>query len=140
MATTKFVLSKSQSQKKNNSNLSMLMLRYSHQKEVTYFTTTKNIDDGYWDGKRQKVKRSCPGSDRLNIFINIIKQKVEDICNGILIDGGNPTTTMVKNYTMNRSRKTKRKPNSLFLIMPKNLLKCQRSIKRREQLKPIEQQ
>ena len=96
MATTKFVLSKSQSQKKNKSNLSMLMLRYSHKKAVTYFTTSKNIEDKYWDARNQQVKRSYPGSDRLNILIKKVKQRVEDISNGILIEGGEPIPRIVK--------------------------------------------
>ncbi len=85
MATFKFVLSKSQHQKKTRSNLSMLMLRYTHKKRVTYFTTHKNIEDKYWDAKNQKVKRKYPGSVRFNILIKKIRQRVEDIANGILI-------------------------------------------------------
>ncbi|MCH7524126.1 MAG: hypothetical protein IIC74_03715 [Bacteroidetes bacterium] len=47
MATFKFVLNKSQYQKKTRNNQSMLMLRYTHKKRVTYFTTHKNIEDKY---------------------------------------------------------------------------------------------
>ncbi|GAB5565169.1 MAG: site-specific integrase [Winogradskyella sp.] len=115
MATTKFVLSKSQSQKKNKSNLSMLMLRYSHQKKVTYFTTSKNIEDKYWDTKNQKIKRSYPGSDRLNILINKLKQKVEDISNGILIQGGNPIPQLVKQiYNQDRQVALKKTQYTFF--------------------------
>ena len=96
MATLKFVLNKSQNQKKTNSPESMLMLRYTHKKKVTYFTTHKNIGDEYWDAKNQKVKRSYSGSDRFNIYLTTIKQKVDDIVNGLLINGEDPTTTYVK--------------------------------------------
>lgn len=96
MATLKFVLSKSQHQKKTNSQESMLMLRYTHKKEVTYFTTHKNIEDKYWDEKAQLVKRSYSGSDRFNIYIKTIRQKVEDIVNGLLISGEEPYKDYVK--------------------------------------------
>jgi len=96
MATLKFVLSKSQHQKKIKSPESMLMLRYSHKKKVTYFTTHKNIRDDYWDVKNQKIKRSYSGSDRFNIYLTTIKQKVDDIVNGLLIKGEDPTTIYVK--------------------------------------------
>lgn len=96
MATMKFVLSKSQHQRKINSNLSMLMLRYSHQKQVTYFYTSRNLEDRYWDDKGQQVKRSYSGSDRFNIFLNKFRQKVEDIINELMINGENPETARVK--------------------------------------------
>ncbi|NRR91387.1 site-specific integrase [Winogradskyella undariae] len=96
MATLKFVLSKSQHQKKIKSPESMLMLRYSHKKKVTYFTTHKNVRDDYWDVKNQKIKRSYSGSDRFNIYLTTIKQKVDDIVNGLLIKGEDPGTIYVK--------------------------------------------
>lgn len=96
MATLKSVLNKSQHQKKTNSPESMVMYRYSYKKKVTYFTTHKNIRDEYWDAKNQKVKRSYPGSDRFNIYLNTIRQKIDDIVNGLLIKGEDPTTTYVK--------------------------------------------
>lgn len=96
MATLKFVLNKSQHQKKINSPESMLMLYYSHKKKVTYFSTHKNIRDDFWDSKNQKVKRSYSGSDRFNIYLTTIKQKVEDIVNELLIKGEDPTTNYVK--------------------------------------------
>ncbi|MBU2926718.1 site-specific integrase [Winogradskyella psychrotolerans] len=72
------------------------MLRYTHKKKVTYFTTHKNIRDEYWDAKNQKVKRCYSGSDRFNIYLTTIKQKGDDIVNGLLINGEDPTTTYVK--------------------------------------------
>lgn len=96
MATLKFVLSKSQHQKKVKSNESLLMLRYTHQKKVCYFSTQKNIDEKYWDSKNQQMKRSYGGSDRFNIYIKKIRQKVEDIVNEMLIAEDNPTTQQVK--------------------------------------------
>lgn len=96
MATIKFVLSKSQHQRKIKSNLSMLMLRYSHQKQVTYFYTSRNLEDRYWDDKGQQVKKSYSGSDRFNIFLNKFRQKVEDIVNELMINGENPETARVK--------------------------------------------
>jgi len=115
MATFKFVLMKSQYQKKNNSIQSMLMLRYTNKKKVTYFTTSKNIDDKYWDAKNQQIKRSYPGSDRFNIYIKGIRQRVEDIANGILIEEGNPTPTLVKQlYNDRRASKQKKTQYTFF--------------------------
>lgn len=106
---------KSQHQKKNNSIQSMLMLRYTNKKKVTYFTTSKNIDDKYWDVKNQKVKRSYPGSDRFNIYIKGIRQRVEDIANGILIEEGNPTPALVKQlYNEKKANKQKKTQYSFF--------------------------
>jgi len=115
MATFKFVLMKSQHQKKNKSIQSMLMLRYTHKKQVTYFTTSKNVDDKYWDAKNQQIKRSYPGSDRFNIYIKGIRQRVEDIANGILIEEGNPTPTLVKQlYNDRRADKQKKTQYTFF--------------------------
>ena len=115
MATFKFVLSKSQHQKKTNNNQSMLMLRYTHKKHVTYFTTHKNIEDKYWDTKNQQVKRSYPGSDRFNIYIKGIRQRVEDISNGILIEGGNPMPSIVKQqYQLKKDVQNKKTQYTFF--------------------------
>lgn len=108
MATLKFVLSKSQHQKKNKDPKSMLMLRYTHKKRVTYFTTHKNIDETYWDAKRQCVKRSYPGSDRFNIYIKTVQQKVEDIVNGLMIERKDPNIYIVKQmYQQQKEQKEK---------------------------------
>lgn len=96
MATLKFVLSKSQNQRKIKSPESMLMLRYTHKKKVTYITTHKNIRDDHWDSKNQRIKRCSSGSDRANIYLSTIKQKLNDIVNGLLINGEDPTTIHVK--------------------------------------------
>ncbi len=115
MATLKLVLSKSQNQKKTGSNQSMLMLRYSHRKRTTYFTTHKNIDEKYWDAKNQQVKRSFPGSDRFNIYIKTIKKKVEDIVNKILIDGGDPSIVIVKQqYSELKQQQNKKTKYTFF--------------------------
>ena len=114
MATFKFVLSKSQHQKKNNSNQSMLFLRYTHKKRVTYFTTSKNIDDKYWDAKNQQIKRSYPGSDRFNILIKKIRQRVEDIANGILIEGDDPMPNIVKQQYQEKKDEQNKKTQYTF--------------------------
>ncbi len=115
MATLKFVLSKSQHQKKTKSLKSMLLLRYTHKKRVTYFTTHKNIEDQYWDAKRQHAKRSYPGSDRFNIWINSIRKKVEDIANGMMIDGIDPTIHAVKQaYQQEKEQKQKATQYTFF--------------------------
>lgn len=115
MATIKFVLSKSQHQKKIKSNLSMLMLRYTHKKAVTYFYTQKNIEEKFWDDKNQQVKRSFSGSDRLNIYLNKFKQKVEDIVNDLLISGDEPTTNYVKSiYQSDKTEVEKKKQYNFF--------------------------
>ncbi|MFV0531753.1 MAG: tyrosine-type recombinase/integrase [Flavobacteriales bacterium] len=122
MATLKFVLSKSQHQKRNKDPKSMLMLRYTHKKRVTYFTTHKNIDENYWDGKRQCVKRSYPGNDRFNIYIKTIYQKVEDIINGLMIEGIDPTIQLVKEkYQKNKEEKQKMTQYTFFEFAEKFL-------------------
>lgn len=101
MATIKFVLNKSQHQRKVKSNQSMLMLRYTHGKQVTYFFTQKNLEDKFWDPKGQQVKKSFSGSDRFNIYLKKFKQKVEDIVNDLMIKGENPDTNRVKTEYLN---------------------------------------
>lgn len=96
MATFKFVLSKSQHQRKVKSNQSMLMLRYTHKKKAVLFTTHKNLEDKYWDDRNQIIKRSCPGSDRLNTLLRTIRQKLEDIVSDLQIKGEDPLTDLVK--------------------------------------------
>src|SRR5690554_4465692 len=96
MATFKFILSKSQHQKKTKSNSSMLMLRYTHKKRVVLFTTSRNIEDKYWDDKNQIVKRGYPSSERFNIIIRKIRKKVEDIVSDLQIAGEDPTVSYVK--------------------------------------------
>ena len=109
MATLKIVLSKSQHQKKIKSNESLLMLRYTHQKKVRYFSMHKNIADQYWDAKNQCLKRSYKGFSRFNIYLDSMKQKVEDIVNTLLIEDKNPTVDLVKSiYTENKNEKDKK--------------------------------
>ena len=115
MATLKFVLNKSQHQRKIKSTDSMLMLRYTHKKEVTYFTTHKNVDEKYWDEKTQQIKRSYSGSDRFNIYLKSIKQKVDDIVNGLLIQGENPSTHYVKKlYSQGKDSQEKKNQYNFF--------------------------
>ena len=115
MASLKFVLSKSQHQRKIKSKESMLMLRYIHKKEVTYFTAHKNIDEKYWDDKSQQIKRSYSGSDRFNIYIRTVRQKVEDIVNGLLIKGEDPSKDYVKRlYTSGTESQEKKRQYSFF--------------------------
>lgn len=68
MATIKFVLSKSEHQRKTNSNLSMLMLRYGHQKKTTLFYTSRNIEDRYWDDKGQQIRKAMQDQTDLIFF------------------------------------------------------------------------
>lgn len=96
MATFKFVLSKSQHQRKTKSKISMLMLRYTHKKQVVLFTTGKTIEDKYWDDKNQIVKRGYPSSERFNILIRGIRKKVEDIASDLQITGEDPNVHLVK--------------------------------------------
>ncbi|WMC06315.1 site-specific integrase [Elizabethkingia anophelis] len=122
MATIKFVLFKSQHQRKTNSNLSMLMLRYSHQKKVTYFYTSRNIENRYWDDKGQQIKKSYSGSDRFNIFLNKFRQKVEDIVNELMINSENPVTSRVKLiYTEQKEGSEKKKEYTFFEYFEKYL-------------------
>ncbi len=122
MATFKFVLSKLDYQKKKKSPESLLMLRYTHKKKTTHFSTHKNIDEKYWDERTQMVKRSYPGSDRFNIYIKGIRQKVEDIVNGMLIDGNDPTTEYVKSvYNADKNGTEKKKQYTFFEYAEKYL-------------------
>lgn len=122
MATFKFVLSKLDYQKKKKSPESLLMLRYSHKKKTTHFTTHKNIDEKYWDERGQQSKKSYPGSDRFNIYIKTIRQKVEDIVNEMLIKGENPTTDYVKSiYQSGKTETEKRKQFTFFEYFEKYL-------------------
>ena len=96
MATFKFILSKSQHQRKIKSNSSMLMLRYTHKKRVVLFSTSRNIEDKYWDDKNQVIKRGYPSAERFNIIIRKIRKKVEDIVCDLQIAGEDPVVDYVK--------------------------------------------
>jgi len=122
MATLKFVLSKSQNQRKIKSPESMLMLRYTHKKKVTYITTHKNIRDDHWDSKNQKIKRSSPGSDRANIYLNNIKQKLNDIVNGLLIENEDPSTNYVKSLYSEQKAKQNKKTQFTFFEYAEHFL------------------
>ncbi len=111
MATLKLVLSKSQHQKKTKSKESLLMLRYTHQKKVVYFSMQKNLEDSYWDAKKQCVKRSYKGFSHFNIYLDKRKQKIEDIVNKLLIEEKNPTTQLVKSID-NESKLERQKKNT----------------------------
>jgi len=114
MATFKFILSKSQHQKKTKSNSSMLMLRYTHKKRVVLFTTHKNLEDKYWDDRNQIVKRGYPGSDRLNTFLRAVRQKVEDIVSELQIKGDDPLTDVVKSKYQNLQNESEKKNQYTF--------------------------
>lgn len=115
MATIKFVLSKLQHQVKSKSKESGIFLRYTHQKRYILISAQKNIDEKYWDDKNQIVKRSYPGSDRFNIYLKSLRQRLEDIVNGLLIEGENPTHELVKNlYNKGREEREKKKIYTFF--------------------------
>lgn len=114
MATIKFILSKSQHQRKTNSGESMLMLRYTHKKRAVLFTTHKNTFDKYWDSKNQMIKNGCVGAVRLNAYIRTIRQKVEDIVNELLIKDEDPTTSYVKELYKKSKEKTELKTKYTF--------------------------
>ena len=129
MATIKFILSKSQHQKKTKSNESMLMLRYTHKKRVTLFTTHKNINDKYWDDKNQMIKKGCPGSERLNAYIRTIRQKLEDIVNELLIKGEDPTTSYVKELYTQTKEKSQLKTKYTFFEYAEQFIENSKKIK-----------
>jgi integrase len=114
MATLKFVQSKTQHQRKKRIKKSALFLRYSHKKKVTLISTHKNIEDNYWDDKNQQVKRSYPGYTRFNIYLKTQKQKVEDIVNGLLIKGEDPTVSYVKYLYMQQKNDLQKKTQYSF--------------------------
>lgn len=96
MATLKLILSKSQQQRKVGSNQSMIMLRYTHNKQSVLFSTFKNIDTNYWDATKQCAKKSFDTATTLNSYLRLFKQKVEDIVNQLLSDNQSPMPLVVK--------------------------------------------
>lgn len=115
MATIKFVLNKLQHQVKSKSRESGIFLRYTHQKKYILISAQKNIDEKYWDNKNQIVKRSYPGSDRLNIYLKMLRQRLEDIVNGLMIEGENPTRELVKHlYNKGAEEREKKRTYTFF--------------------------
>lgn len=105
MSTVKFILSKSQHQRKVQSKCSMVMLRYTHNKQSVLFFTHKNIEDHYWDHNNQCSKKSFPSHLSFNTYLRTFKQKVDDIVNQCFINSQNPTTVLVKQlYTEQKNR------------------------------------
>lgn len=96
MSTVKFILSKSQHQRKTDSKSSMVMLRYTHNKQSVLFFTHKNIEDHYWDHNNQCSKKSYPSHLSFNTYLRTFKQKVDDIVNQCFINNQNPSTVLVK--------------------------------------------
>src|SRR5690606_3492620 len=96
MSTVKFILSKSQHQRKVGSKSSMVMLRYTHNKQSALFVTHKNIDDDCWDFNNQCAKKSYPSHLSFNTYLRTFKQKVDDIVNQCFINSQDPTTVLVK--------------------------------------------
>ena len=110
MATLKLILSKSQQQRKVGSNQSMIMLRYTHNKQSVLFSTFKNIDTNYWDATKQCAKKSFDTATTLNSYLRLFKQKVEDIVNQLLSDNQLPMPLVVK-QKYNQLKITKWKSN-----------------------------
>lgn len=96
MSTVKFILSKSQHQRKTNSKSSMVMLRYTHNKQSVLFFTQKNIEHDYWDTNNHCSKKSYPSHLSFNTYLRTFKQRIEDIVNHCFINNQNPTTSLVK--------------------------------------------
>lgn len=96
MSTVKFILSKSQHQRKTNSKSSMVMLRYTHNKQSVLFFTQKNIEHDYWDTNNNCSKKSYPSHLSFNTYLRTFKQRIEDIVNQCFINNQNPTTSLVK--------------------------------------------
>lgn len=96
MSTVKFILSKSQHQRKTNSKSSMVMLRYTHNKQSVLFFTQKNIEDDYWDNNNNCSKKTYPSHISFNMYLRTFKQRIEDIVNQCFINSQNPTTVLVK--------------------------------------------
>jgi len=96
MSTVKFILSKSQHQRKVGSKSSMVMLRYTHNKQSVLFFTHKNIDDDCWDFNNQCGKKSYASHLSFNTYLRTFKQKIDDIVNQCFINSQNPSTVLVK--------------------------------------------
>lgn len=115
MATLKFILSKSQQQRKTNSKQSMLMLRYTHCKKTVLFSTHKNIDNVHWDPNKQRIRTAMYGHNKLNVYLRTMRQKVEDIVNTLLIEEKDPTAFYVKKlYHQSKTKTTSSKAISFF--------------------------
>ena len=95
MSTVKFILSKSQHQRKVSSSSSMVMLRYTHNKQSVLFYTHKNIDDDCWDFNNQCSKKSYSSHISFNTYLRTFKQRIEDIINHCFINSQNPSTTVI---------------------------------------------
>ncbi len=104
MATVKFILSKSQHQRKVNSKASMIMLRYTHNKKTVLFFTSKNIEDHLWDISNQCCKKAYSSHLSFNTYLRSFKQRIEDIVNQCLTNNQNPTASLVKQlYTQKQN-------------------------------------
>lgn len=134
MATVKFILSKSQHQRKVSSKSSMVMLRYTHNKQSVLFFTQKNIEDDYWDTKNQCCKKSYPSHLSFNTYLRTFKQRIDDIINQCLTNNQNPTTTLVKQLYIQQQNNVTSKSVSFFdyccqYIEQSKLHKCHSTIK-----------
>ena len=106
MAILKLVAKHSQSQKKRETYEAMLMHRYTHQGKTTYFYTGKSIDKQFLDSKNQCIKKAYKGNDKLNVFLSVQRQKIEDIINTALANEKNPDVEYVKGlYSNNKQEK-----------------------------------
>lgn len=134
MSTVKFILSKSQHQRKVSSSSSMVMLRYIHNKQSVLFYTHKNIDDDCWDFNNQCSKKSYSSHISFNTYLRTFKQRIEDIINHCFINSQNPSTTLVKQMYIQQQNSVVNNNISFFdycyqFIEQSKLHKCHSTIK-----------
>lgn len=114
MATVKFILSKSQHQRKVQGNSSMIMLRYTHDKKTVLFYTHKNIEDHYWDCNLQCTKKAYPSCQSFNIYLSTFKQRIENIINQCMINNQEPNALLVKQLYLQQQKNVVKTSISFF--------------------------
>jgi len=90
------------------------MHRYTHQGKTTYFYTGKSIDKQFLDTKNQCIKKAYKGNDKLNVFLSVHRQKIEDIINTALANEKNPEVEYIKGFYNNSKQEKTEKAKVTF--------------------------
>lgn len=123
MGRLKLISKQSQSQRDKKSNEVMLMHRYTHQSQTTYFYTGKSIDKQYFDSKNQCIKNAYLGYNKFNVLLNTQRQKIEDIINIALANDLNPSVEYIKNIYNNDKIEKAEKITVSFWVFVDDYLK-----------------
>jgi site-specific recombinase XerD len=76
MAKTKLII---RSHRRNGEGKSSIFVRFSHIDRSCFFATGVVIDQKYWDGKQETVRKSLPGFSSLNSLLTKKKLEVDEI-------------------------------------------------------------